>query len=302
MADQEIISKNDTSFPPSPFAKYRGDLHLGDTSVDCYVLDTGERVISSRTLTQAITNTKSGDLAEYIGVASLKPFINKDLVLAETIEYTIPGTQYIGKGVTAERFLEICQAYVSALSAGALTTERQREIAIRCSVLLSSCAKIGLIALIDEATGYQYEREQDALQVKLKAYIADELRDWEKTFPDELWEEFGRLTNWQTPLQSRPKWWGKLVMELVYEALDPDIAEYLKNNKPQPRFGQNYHQWLTSDIGLKALIPHINQVIGIAKTCNTMKELRDKVAYHYKKIPVQITMLLPIENKDTDIK
>ena len=131
MADQEIISKNDTSFPPSPFAKYRGDLHLGDTSVDCYVLDTGERVISSRTLTQAITNTKSGDLAEYIGVASLKPFINKDLVLAETIEYTIPGTQYIGKGVTAERFLEICQAYVSALSAGALTTERQREIAIR---------------------------------------------------------------------------------------------------------------------------------------------------------------------------
>jgi P63C domain len=50
-----------------------------------------------------------------------------------------------------------------------------------------------LIALIDEATGYQYERAEDALQVKLRAFIADELRAWEKTFPDELWEEFGRL-------------------------------------------------------------------------------------------------------------
>ena len=81
----------------------------------------------------------------------------------------------------------ICQAYVSVLSANKLTTDRQREIAIRCSILSASCAKIGLIALIDEATGYQYERETDALQIKLRTFIAAELREWEKTFPDELW-------------------------------------------------------------------------------------------------------------------
>jgi hypothetical protein len=72
-------------------------------------------------------------------------------------------------------------------------------------------AKLGLIALIDEATGYQYERAEDALQVKLRAFIADELRAWQKTFPDELWEEFGRLTNWKGALHTRPKWWGNLV-------------------------------------------------------------------------------------------
>jgi hypothetical protein len=116
---------------------------------------------------------------------------------------------------------------------------------------LSSCAKVGLIALIDEATGYQHEREENALQLKLRAFIADELRNWEKTFPDELWEEFGRLTKWKGKLHHRPKWWGKLVLELIYDALDPDIAEHLKNNKPKPRFGQNYHQWLTEDVGLK---------------------------------------------------
>lgn len=283
-------------FPPSPFAKYRGELRLGDTAVDCYVLDTGDRVISLGAAVRAIADKTGGNLGEYLGVNALKSFINKDLILGETTEFNIPGINYKGRGIPAERFLEICQAYVSALSAGKLTTDRQTEIAIRCSILLSSCAKVGLIALIDEATGYQYEREQDALQIKLKAYIAEELRDWEKTFPDELWEEFGRLTKWQGPLYSRPKWWGKLVMELIYDALDKDIADHLRNNKPPSRHGQNYHQWLTSDVGLKALIPHINQVIGIARTCDTMKELRDKVAHYYKREPIQVTMYLPASN------
>ncbi len=100
-------------------------------------------------------------------------------------------------------------------------------------------------------------------------------------YPDELWAEFGRLTNWKGPLHSRPKYWGKLVMELVYNTLNPEIAEYLKNHKPSPQAGQNYHQWFTRDPGLKALIPHINQVIGIAKTCDTMEELKNRIHYHF---------------------
>lgn len=283
----------DQAFPDSPFAKYPGELHLGDTIVDCYVLDTKQRVISLRATVKSIAQTDAGNLGDYIGAQALKAFINKDLILGETVDFNIPGTQLKGRGIPAERFLDICQAYVSALSAGALTTDRQREIAIRCSILLSSCAKVGLIALIDEATGYQKEREEDALQIKLRAFIAEELREWEKTFPDALWEEFGRLTKWQGQLHSRPKWWGKLVLELVYDALDPDIAEHLKANKPPPRHGQNYHQWLTEDIGLNALITHIHQVIGIAKTCGTMEELREKVAHFYNKQPMQIAMSFP---------
>lgn len=282
-------NKKEIQFPLSPFAKYQGELHLGDKTVDCYVLDTKERVISLRASVKALTDVSGGDLERYIGVQALKPFINKELILEQTVEFNIPGSQWKGRGIIAERFLDICNAYVKAFSVGALTTERQQEIAINCSILLSSCAKVGLIALIDEATGYQYEREEDALQIKLKAFIAEELRDWEKTFPDGLWEQFGRLTNWQGALHLRPKWWGKLVMELIYYALDPDIANHLRTNKPPPRHGMNYHQWLTSDVGLKALIPHIHEVIGIAKTCDNMRELRDKVALYYnvdpKKLP-----------------
>ena len=233
-----------------------------------------------------------------LGVQTLKPFIDKDLVLGQTTGFSIPGTQLTGTGLAAETFLEICNAYVMAMEAGARLSERQREIAIRCSIILGACAKVGLIALIDEATGYQYERAEDALQLKLRAFIADSLREWEKTFPDELWYQFGRLTNWEGSLHSRPKWWGKLVMELIYYALDPDVAEYLKENKPPPRKGQNYHQWLSSNFGLEKLVTHIHEIIGIARTCQDMRELRDRVAETYGAGPTQYRMFFPRRKGD----
>jgi hypothetical protein len=279
--------------PPSPFAKHRGQIDLGGEPIDVYVLDTGDRVISMRGAVKAVTGQDAGNLVEYLSVQGLKDFINKDLVLVETRDFYIPGTQFRGRGITAEQFEGILTGYVKALHAGSLSTDRQREIATRCAILSTAFLKLGIIAQIDEATGYQYVRAEDALQIKLRAFIAEELRGWEKTFPDELWEQFGRLTKWQGGLHQRPKWWGILVMELIYDALDPDVAKYLKENKPKPFHGQNYHQWLTEDVGLKALIPHIYQVIGIAKTCSDIRELRYKVALHYGKEPLQLTMYLP---------
>lgn len=274
----------------SPFAKYIGELELGSALVDCYVLDTEDRVVSFRGTLKAIAGREGGNLAEYIGVQGLKPYINSELVLAETITFTIPGTQYKGKGIAAENFLDICRAYVHALQDNALKTDRQIQIAIQCSILLASCAKVGLIALIDEATGYQYERAENSLQLKLKAFVADEMRGWEKTFPDELWEQFGRLTKWKGALHSRPKWWGKLVIELIYTALDAEVAAYLKDNKPPPAHGRNYHQWLTENYGLKQLVTHIYEIIGMAKACDDMKELQAKVAYHYRNEPMQLKL------------
>ncbi|MCD4676955.1 MAG: helix-turn-helix domain-containing protein [Desulfobacula sp.] len=285
----DTIDKN-SDFPDSPFAKFIGKLELGNDQIDCYVLDTKERVISMGTTVKALAKTKSADLAEYIGVKALKPYINKELVLAETVEFNIPGTHYKGRGLKAEIFLDICNAYVMAFSDGALKTSKQQEIAIRSSILLASCAKVGLIALIDEATGYQYERQESALQLKLKAFVADEMRGWEKTFPDELWEQFGRLTSWKGSLHSRPKWWGKLVMELIYNALDSDVSSYLKENKPPPTHKKNYHQWLSEHYGLKQLVTHIYEIIGMAKTCTTIKELQQQVAHHYKNIPLQLDL------------
>ncbi|MEH6662669.1 MAG: P63C domain-containing protein [Parasphingorhabdus sp.] len=274
-------TREPASFPTSPFAKWRGKIDLGEDNLDVYVLDTGERVIAQRSAVKAMADIESGKLGQYIGVSALKPFINSELILDELLEFAIPGTQYRGMGMTTEQFELICRGYVQALYKGVHLSEKQREIAIKCAVLTSGLTRTGLDALIDEATGYQRERAEDALQLKLRAFIAEELRAWEKTFPDELWEEFGRLTKWSGPLTSRPKYWGKLVIELIYDTLDPDVAKYLRENRPPP--GVRWHQNLTENFGARQLVSRCYEVIGLSKSCDSMFELRKKVSHHYGK-------------------
>jgi hypothetical protein len=277
--------------PDSPYAQWPGIIELGGDPIDCYVLDTGERVLALRSAIKAISGADSGNLGNYIGVSSLKSYINSDLVLGELIEFSIPGTQFKGNGLTTANFELILRAYVKALYEKAELTDRQRDIAVKCAVISSGLVRLGLGSLVDEATGYQYERAQDALQVKLKAFIAEELRDWEKTFPDQLWQEFGRLTNWSGSLHSRPKWWGKLVLELIYDTLDPDVAKYLRENKPAA--GVHWHRQLTENIGVRQLVSRCYEIIGMAKDCEDIRELRDKVAKHYGRQLVQLTLSLP---------
>ncbi len=188
--------------------------------------------------------------------------------------------------------MEICAAYSAAAESGGLTA-KQKLIAAKANEFLRACYKVGIIALVDEATGYQYDRPLDALQFKLKLYLEEEMRKWEKTFPDQLWIEFGRLTKWKGSVSQRPKYWGKLVMELVYGYLDKDVSHWLKENAPKPIHGQNYHQWLTGQYGLKRLMEHIWMTIGIATSCSTMEELRRKMAEKFGRVPVQMTLYFP---------
>jgi hypothetical protein len=279
--------------PSPPIARWSGELVLGEESIPCYVLDDGRRVISRTSATSVLTGiAKGGDLEGYLGIEPLAGYMPEDLT-ERFVEFVIPRIANSGRqirGLTAETFLDICTAYVKAGKEGALKTDRQMSIALQAGMFLGACAKVGLMALIDEATGYQYERAEDALRLKLKLYLEDEMRQWEKTFPDELWKEFGRLTRWQGHVTKRPKYWGKLVMELVYEYLDKDVADWLRKNAPKPRGGQNYHQWLTSQYGLRKLTEHLWMLIGIASTCQSIHELQAKMAERFGKQPVQYVL------------
>lgn len=183
-----------------PVAKYKGFLNIMEMDIPCYVLDNGQRVIGRVAATEVLTGIKGGGSFEKtIAVQSLKPFINVDLVLERLIEFRLPEVEGTGnqvKGLPADLYIEVCRGFVSALDLNSRTdiqldfptmTDRQKEMAIKASLFLSGCAKVGLDALIDEATGYQYDRAEDALQVKLRAYLEEEMRPWERTFPDELW-------------------------------------------------------------------------------------------------------------------
>jgi hypothetical protein len=299
-ADQEVV----TATPDMPTALHRGVLNVMGIELPCYVLDNGTRVIGRTSATEILTGIKGGGaLEKYIAVRALEPFINKDLVLERMVRFRLPeveGLERAVKGLSADHLVEVFEGFVRALqytqradSPYPKMTPRQQQMAVSASLFLSACARVGLEALIDEATGYQYERESDALQIKLAAFLETEMRPWEKTFPDELWVEFGRLTGWKGQLAHRPKYWGKLVMELIYDKIDKDVANWLKTNAPTPRGGQNYHQWMSGQYGLRKLIEHIWMIIGMARTCENMTELRDRVAELYGRQPVQLRLYLP---------
>lgn len=287
-----------------PEAKYRGVLKFADEELPCYVLDNGERVISRIAATEFLTGIKGGGgLENYLGAKRLKPFIDLELTVEKFVEFRLKDTENLShiqtKGLPTDVLIDICRVFVAAWEASEkqnpeirLTT-KQKEIAFKSSMFLASCAKVGLDALVDEATGYQYDRAEDALQIKLRAYLEDEMRKWERTFPDELWKEFGRLTNWKGAIHNRPKYWGKLVMELIYEYLDADVAQWLRENAPKPKHGQNYHQWLSNQYGLKKLVEHIWKVIGIASTCYDIPELKEKMGHLYGGKSLQPNLFLP---------
>jgi hypothetical protein len=281
--------------PPvrTPIALWQGMLPIGEDGIPVYVLDDGRRVISRTGAATSLTGIRAGgDLESYIKVAALRPYLPGDLE-DQMIGFVLEGvTHKAVRGITAETFIEICRAYVTAAQDGALGTDRQRAIAAQAAMFLAAVAKVGLIALIDEATGYQYARAEDALQIKLRVFLEDEMRQWEKTFPDQLWTEFGRLTGWGGPVNQRPKYWGKLVMELVYDYLDKDVADWLRANAPAPRKGQNYHQWLSGQFGLKKLTEHLWMLIGMAAACDTMPELKQKMAERFGRQQVQFTLFM----------
>jgi hypothetical protein len=269
-----------------PSARWPGMLTIGNVEIPVYVLSDGRRVVSRTGATLVLIGSQGGgNIESYLRVKAVEPFIPANLS-ERMIDFEMRGV--VNKsvmGMDAETFLEICGGYVKAWQEKALESDVQIGIAMRAAMFLAACSKVGLIALIDEATGYQYQRAEDELQIKLKMFLLDEMRKWEKTFPVELWEQFGKLTNWKGGVNQRPKYWGKLVMDLIYNYLDADVAQWLRENAPKPRHGQNYHQWLTEQYGLRKLVEHIWKVIGIASTCTDMTELKTRMEELYGKRP-----------------
>lgn len=276
-----------------PEAKWPGVLDVGGVEIACYVLDDGRHVISRTGALHYLAGGKGGgNLESYLRVENLRTFLPANLN-EQFIEVTLP--QVVNKdvkGLTAHAFIDICRAYSRARDTGALT-DSQIAIAVRAAAALAAFAKAGIEAAIDEATGYQYLRAEDAIKMKLKLFLEEEMRPWEKTFPDELWVQFGRLTRWRGPIHLRPKYWGKLVNELIYGYLDPDVLDWLKRNAPTPRKGQNYHQWINSQYGLKKLVEHIWMTIGMATVCHDMRELRQRMAERFGREAVQFMLFLP---------
>ena len=276
-----------------PIARWMGFIELANATIDCYVLEDGRRVLSINGAVKALSGLETGHgrLDKYIGVTALRPFIDAQLLMDGLIEFEIPGSNNNfgnARGLLTDDFETIMGAFIDALAADAALTQNQMKMAIRCAVLSRGLLRTGLTALVDEATGYQQIRKEDELQVRLRAFISNELRPWERTFPDDLWEQFGRLTGWKDSLTNRPRYWGKLVIKFIYDTLPEGVAEYLKNNRP-PK-GVMWHQQLTENYGVQRLVTRCIEVATLARTCRDMQELSEKVALHFGRKPMQFSL------------
>lgn len=268
-------------------ATHAGKLNIGDIDLDCAVLEDGSRVLSERAVSRAFGSKRGGshwrrkkanndgaDMPVYASANNLLPFINSDLQLALTnpINY-IANSGAVANGLPAQLLPEVCNIWLKARDAGKLHPS-QAHIAVQADMLMRGLATIGIIALVDEATGYQEVRDKKALAAILDKYLRKELAAWAKRFPDEFYKEMFRLRKWpwNPGGVKRPGIVGKFTNDLVYERLAPNILEELESKNPKNESGNRshrHHQWLTEDVGHPALAQHIFALIALMRSSNT---------------------------------
>jgi len=92
-----------------------------------------------------------------------------------------------------------------------------------------------------------------------------------------------KLEGRTAPPHSRtyPKRFGKYIMRYVYDTLDKDISNWLRENNPNPAWDHHHHQWLTEEFGHPKLIRHLMSVLGIMKASSTMEAFKENMLRAY---------------------
>ncbi len=260
-----------------------GILDLGGSQLDVAVLEDGTRIISHSAVFKALGreprgNARIDQIPAFMDAKNLQSLIKSDLrSLIKKISYLDKNGKR-KEGYSADILPLVADLYLQARDKN-ISTQSQLEVAKKAEVLVRSLARLGITALVDEATGYQYQREKDELQKILKAYISEELLPWQKKFPDAFYKELFRLNGWDfnvKGIKKRPGVIGIWTNKLIYERLPQGVLDELRKNTPTSKSGHKtarYHQLLTEDIGNPHLMAQIYKVIALFQISNNMKEV-----------------------------
>ena len=264
-------------------ATHFGKITIGEKELTCAVLEDGTRILSSTAMFKAFDKVRKGkskeenrvtNMPSFIDANNLKPYIDK--AFTEGTEFSV---KYIAKnksilnGYRAEILPIICDVYLQARQDGILTSNQQ-PTALVAEILVRSLSKIGIISLIDEATGFQEERERDELQKLLSLYVREEFLPWTRRFPLEFYKEMFRLKGWQYKGNAKSPLVGQYTNKYVYDVLPEAVLDELRNKNPlvknksnQNKYYRKYrfHQFLTENIGIPHLDKHLASVITIMK-------------------------------------
>lgn len=276
-------------------ATHAGEIKIGEVKISCAVLEDQRRVLTQKELCIAIGRSvqyakytlpkpiqkenheiqTEAKIPIFLAAKNIVPFISDRLIsLLYPIKFKYRNAQGSGPGraslgYPAEVLPEICSTFLDARSAGALTP-KQLITAHECEIAMRAFATLGIIALVDEVTGYQKVRARDALHKILEEFIAKELQPWIQTFPSDFYEEMFRLKGWKYDpgKVKRPSVVGHYTNDLIYARLAPGVLEELRKRNPRNDHGyrKNKHfQHLTIDKGHPKLREHISQVLVLMR-------------------------------------
>jgi len=257
-------------------------LVIGDIEIPCYVLADGTRVLAQRGLQSGIGLSEGGgkggarkivELVERLGEKGIE--IRGLIARANSpIRFIPPHGGNPADGYEATILPDLCAVLIDAQQQGVLD-KRLIRLAQRAAILQHGFATVGIIALVDEATGYQDVRQRDALAKILERFVAKELRPWISTFPPQFYEQIYRLNGWKYDAGTgRPGVVGHWTTNIVYKRLAPGIWEELNRLTPRNHKGRLKHklfQRLTDDIGHPKLREHLAAVLMLMKYSENWK-------------------------------
>lgn len=277
-----------------PKATHIGRIAISDREITCAVLENGERVLTQETFLTAIgraAKAKAGTgstsmvdgLPPFLSAENLKPFIDDELRQSTTpiVFRTITGGRAFG--YKAILLPMVCEAYLKARDAGTAHPSQEKVVQV-CDILMRGLARVGIIALVDEATGYQEQRAKDELSKILEAYIAPELMPWTKMFSDEFFRQVYRIHDWEYKpgCAKRPGYVGHFINNYIYAQLPPGVLEELKKLNPVTEKGYRKHrhfQLLSENTGN----PHLDKQISSVTMLMRISDSKDDFKRNFEK-------------------
>lgn len=268
-----------------------GLVRIGSYELTAYVITDGksvERVLSTRAIVGALTseNTektsgrKRGDLDQYL--ERLQP----DLAAkAAATNFDFDSPTGPAHGYCSSVLADICDAYVSAALEGKLRAN-QKHLARNAHAISSALAKVGLDALIDEATGYQAEVRAGERQHAIDRYLRDHAARYERLLCDSLIRELSRLHGYTHGRAQPPRFIMAFVGQVYADILGPDLHKELKERSGQRR----EHSWLKPDV-MTMLVAKLEVVEALARTSLSKVDFRSRYESVIKGLPHQYTLL-----------
>jgi hypothetical protein len=264
-------------------------LVIGDAEIECYVLDDGTRVLTQGVFLQTLGrhprprgrgDEGNEELPPILQAKAIQPYLQEGIAeRAQQITFRLPSGGR-ARGYHAELLPEVCELYLAAREAGTLPSN-QYHIARAAEILVRGLARIGIIALVDEATGYQELRTKNALEKILEEFIDKELRPYIKTFPNDFYREMFRLRDLPYPDDTaRPQYFGVLTNDVVYKRLAPGVLDELKRLQERGPTGAKkgkLFQRLTENVGYPKLREHLGSVVTLMKLSDSWDDFKVKL-------------------------